>query len=168
MYSLARVEDGRTQVLDIEQRSSASFCTARAGTPSCPGKHRACCGPRQAVRHTRHPRWLARADRDTRCLHRRSAGLAARLGSDLARQRLLVSWAIRPTLCDCSCDPSHSSEGTSGHFSGALDTNPPLTTAEGEVTIVEVPLEFLPLAGLRIGDRVRVSNAGLKLLLRRG
>ena len=45
MYSLARVEDGRTQVLDTQQRSSTSFCTARAGTPSCPGKHRACCGP---------------------------------------------------------------------------------------------------------------------------
>jgi hypothetical protein len=104
------------------------------------------------------------------------------LGAFIAEAPALrLDWDPILRVNDCSClgpsgrlyaavrvTPSHSSEGTSGHFSGALDTNPPLTTAEGEETIVEVPLEFLPLAGLRIGDRVRVSNAGLKLLLRRG
>ena len=90
--------------------------------------------------------------------------LAARLGSDLARQRLRVSWAIRPTLCGCSCDPSHSSEVDPVISQERSTPNPPLTTAEGEETIVEVSLEFLPLPGLRIGDRVRISNAGLELL----
>jgi hypothetical protein len=34
----------------------------------------------------------------------------------------LVPGAIRPTVCACSRDPKHSSEGDSCHFSGALNT----------------------------------------------
>ena len=67
----------------------------------------------------------------------------ARRGSDLARRGPLVPGAIRPTLCGCSCDPRHSSEGDSCYFSGALNAIP-LTTVDGEETIPEVPLEFLP------------------------